>query len=309
MRFAIVLLFVGACGRVGYDEIVSQRAILCGNGLIEADEICDDNNDRDNDGCTECSVDAGWVCSGEPSLCTICGTPRDEDTLALYTFDQLQGQGLGNDLFGDNHGVVTGGSLATIDGPLGCGSALETVEDAPPFVEIADSPDWHLTSGSLDFWVYYRQDLPPSTPSRGFVSRDAQASLEAGHLTLYRMCGNYFGVRLQGQQGSGQNGSRCTETAIPGDTWVHVGINFGDGQLMELYIDGQPHNGPDVVGCPMPNGLVCEVDSMIGIDGNSNPLLLGAQCTGCTDGLADNVGGGLDGAIDHLRISSKRRNF
>ncbi len=48
---------------------------VCGNGLLEAGEACDDGNMNSFDGCTSsCQVQAGYACTGMPSICTgICG--------------------------------------------------------------------------------------------------------------------------------------------------------------------------------------------------------------------------------------------
>ena len=50
-------------------------APVCGNGVIEAEEECDDGNTEPGDGCSEqCEVEQGWECTGEPSVCNpICG--------------------------------------------------------------------------------------------------------------------------------------------------------------------------------------------------------------------------------------------
>lgn len=42
---------------------------VCGNGLIEEAEICDDGNVLIGDGCTGCMVEEHYACSGEPSVC------------------------------------------------------------------------------------------------------------------------------------------------------------------------------------------------------------------------------------------------
>jgi cysteine-rich repeat protein len=43
---------------------------LCGDGVIEFDEQCDDANDVGGDGCTAgCQVESGFICIGEPSAC------------------------------------------------------------------------------------------------------------------------------------------------------------------------------------------------------------------------------------------------
>jgi cysteine-rich repeat protein len=46
----------------------------CGDEAVGADEECDDGNNDDDDGCAAgCTVEDGWTCSGEPSVCTGCG--------------------------------------------------------------------------------------------------------------------------------------------------------------------------------------------------------------------------------------------
>jgi cysteine-rich repeat protein len=49
--------------------------IACGNGVIDGDDVCDDSNTDDGDGCSSgCLVELGFDCAGEPSVCTaICG--------------------------------------------------------------------------------------------------------------------------------------------------------------------------------------------------------------------------------------------
>ncbi|MDP7037796.1 MAG: hypothetical protein QGI45_01455 [Myxococcota bacterium] len=47
----------------------------CGNGAVEGDEACDDENITDDDGCSAlCAVELGYLCSGQPSVCVLsCG--------------------------------------------------------------------------------------------------------------------------------------------------------------------------------------------------------------------------------------------
>jgi cysteine-rich repeat protein len=49
---------------------VAQGAV-CGNGIVEAGEECDDGGTNDGDGCSSfCAVEPGWQCTGSPSVCT-----------------------------------------------------------------------------------------------------------------------------------------------------------------------------------------------------------------------------------------------
>lgn len=46
----------------------------CGDGVLGAGEACDDGNAAADDGCSDCVEDAGFSCTGEPSVCTTtCG--------------------------------------------------------------------------------------------------------------------------------------------------------------------------------------------------------------------------------------------
>lgn len=57
---------------------------VCGNGRFDGTESCDDGNTANRDGCTnQCTVEAGYTCSGEPSECSngdgpVCGNGATE---------------------------------------------------------------------------------------------------------------------------------------------------------------------------------------------------------------------------------------
>ncbi|OGJ82556.1 hypothetical protein A3J91_02395 [Candidatus Peribacteria bacterium RIFOXYC2_FULL_58_10] len=59
---------------------------VCGNGAIEGSEACDDGDTDAGDGCSAtCTVESGYACIGEPSVCTLmCG---DGDVDAGETCD------------------------------------------------------------------------------------------------------------------------------------------------------------------------------------------------------------------------------
>ncbi|PKN44429.1 MAG: hypothetical protein CVU59_11655, partial [Deltaproteobacteria bacterium HGW-Deltaproteobacteria-17] len=53
---------------------------VCGDGVIEGTESCDDLNTQNNDGCaSDCKIETGYSCLGEPSVCT------DDDECTLGT--------------------------------------------------------------------------------------------------------------------------------------------------------------------------------------------------------------------------------
>ncbi len=56
----------------------------CGNGVVEPDEGCDDGDFEAGDGCVDCQVEPGWVCGGQPSICSrcpdqVCQSPPEDD--------------------------------------------------------------------------------------------------------------------------------------------------------------------------------------------------------------------------------------
>jgi cysteine-rich repeat protein len=52
-----------------YSLDVQIKTPVCGDGVIDANEACDDGNTTASDGCTACAVDGAYRCSGEPSVC------------------------------------------------------------------------------------------------------------------------------------------------------------------------------------------------------------------------------------------------
>lgn len=90
-----------ACALPGAPCQVSAMLVNCGNGLVEADESCDDGNRSDDDGCSSrCQLEAGWTCESTPmSVCVeLCGdgvvTPGEECDLGTGNGDPVGGCGL-----------------------------------------------------------------------------------------------------------------------------------------------------------------------------------------------------------------------
>ncbi len=58
-------------------DTMGVRSVLCGNGVHDSGETCDDGNTLDGDGCSgDCRVEAGWRCprDGQPCLLlSACG--------------------------------------------------------------------------------------------------------------------------------------------------------------------------------------------------------------------------------------------
>jgi cysteine-rich repeat protein len=49
-----------------------QLINICGDGVQANNESCDDHNTNNNDGCSSnCATEAGWTCTGQPSVCKV----------------------------------------------------------------------------------------------------------------------------------------------------------------------------------------------------------------------------------------------
>src|SRR4051812_46451607 len=65
-------------GTFDIPTIETGNIALCGNGVLDPGEMCDDNNKTPGDGCSAiCQVPAGWTCSGSPSVCNMAGVCGD----------------------------------------------------------------------------------------------------------------------------------------------------------------------------------------------------------------------------------------
>jgi cysteine-rich repeat protein len=95
----------------GLDGVVSA---LCGNGALDEGEACDDGNRMDGDGCgPSCTVEKGWACEGEPSVCeSLCGNG------ILNQGEDCDGTDLGQ-----NDCTTIGGGYT--DGTLQCSPSCE----------------------------------------------------------------------------------------------------------------------------------------------------------------------------------------
>ncbi len=226
----------------------------------------------------------------------------DSATLALYRFDDDVGGTIANDDTTQHDGTITG-TPAFPTGP--CGVAIEFPAASAAEVIIPDHTDWDLSIGSFDLWLR----MPPLIPdSGGVVGRDASGIVKPGHIAFHVTDENRVYIRIQNAIGSTV---RCSDRTFAPGTWIHVGVNWGAPDL-ELWIDGATHN---FIGQIPFNTTTTVVDCLgatnnLGIDGNDNPWVFGMSAGLSDEDSANNTTKPLvDGAIDHLRISSARRDF
>jgi hypothetical protein len=239
--------------------------------------------------------------SAEPCVAT-----PDSDTLALYTFDSDSGNTI-RDAADSHHGTLVGApDVRHVAGRPGCGKALylEPGNSKTHHAAVPHSPDWELTTGSVDLWVRFDNSVDPAHPGHylGLLTRDA-TQVGPGHFALLRLCDGAVTARIQTKTGEGFACSAPLEE----HAWYHLGINFGPAGL-ELHVNGKRSARKDTIQCAKYN-FKCGEGITTGIAGNSNPWVLGANSWDSTEGQATPVKGPLGGALDSVRISKVRRDF
>ena len=86
------------CPPVCSGTCVAPQPAICGNGLREEKELCDDGNITSGDGCSNtCSIESGFTCTGtQPSVCQKCGNGKVEGTEACDDNNTTVGDGCSN---------------------------------------------------------------------------------------------------------------------------------------------------------------------------------------------------------------------
>ncbi|MDH3610288.1 MAG: PQQ-dependent sugar dehydrogenase [Nitrosopumilus sp.] len=88
-------------------RIMPDGDSVCGDGVIEGAETCDDSDTDSGDGCSDvCQEESGWTCTGEPSVCTedpVCGDGVIEGTETCDDSDTNSGDGC-SDVFQEESG-------------------------------------------------------------------------------------------------------------------------------------------------------------------------------------------------------------
>jgi cysteine-rich repeat protein len=126
-------------GRAVATYIHKNLLFGCGDGGVEGTEECDDGNTADGDGCSaSCLVEAGYMCTGEPSVCSLIQTCGNGVLDGGETCDD--GNTAGGDCCSpacalDSPGTPCGDDGRYCTGPERCDGAGACVSAGDPCVE------------------------------------------------------------------------------------------------------------------------------------------------------------------------------
>ena len=110
----------GGAGSTGGTDGTGGIGYICGNGIIEGTEKCDDGNSNTGDGCNNsCVIETGWTCSGQPSSCSSSGGSTGSGPVLCSGVSESCGNYLGSwaDLYECD---LTGADLYILDMSNAC---------------------------------------------------------------------------------------------------------------------------------------------------------------------------------------------
>lgn len=261
---------------------VSTTDPVCGDGLVEGAEACDDGNTVDGDGCTSaCAIADGFRCIGEPSVCSpestepACGNGFVETGETCDDGNTLAGDGCSNIC------VVESGYECTGE-PSVCESVSTDPVCGDGVVEASETcDDGNLTPGDgcssfCDEEPGYECSGTPSVcspsttdPVCGNGSIESGELCDDGNRTSGDGCNSFCTVEL-GYECTGEP-STCTETVI------EPVCGNGDVEGGEICDDGNATSGD---GC----SSACLVESGYECMGEPS-VCTGGPCEGvdCSD--------------------------
>lgn len=228
----------------GATGMCSITAFVCGNGVQETGEDCDDGNLVDGDGCSSTCQTESAICGD--SVCEIkfestvacpqdCGLVCPTNGLVSWWKGEINKDGLGEDSFSSHHGKL-GGDTSLIQGKVDNAFYFDGDGD---YLALGQKPgtifaDPTGSSLSVSFWMrtnatkgsqnaaLYILDSGAGTASRtGFYCSTNQGKLDCAikHAdTIYQVSAN---------------------NAIPLNVWKFVTFTFDDAkEELKLYVDG-----------------------------------------------------------------------
>ncbi len=248
-----------------------QKEGTCGNGAVEAGETCDDGNTASMDGCNgACSTEAGYTCTGMPSVCSpgsgggTCAAPGIVTLTAMGA--DLVGTGTG-----DTTNATNGLAEAACDGDVAGGGkdqiwkfTTTDVRDVLIILTPGDTFDGgiRMMTAPCDATMEVTDQIGDDGCSDFSGAGGGEA---LGYVNL--PAGTYY-VSVDGYTDADAGPYELSITAsVPG---------CGDGALgnIEFCDDGNMTNGDGCTHCTVDTGYNCDT---------SEPSV--CQAEGCGDGL------------------------
>ena len=222
---------------------VACAEFVCGNGVVDPGEGCDDNDADGGDGCSAaCAVEDGFACAGTPSTCaaTVCGDGVVAGDEGCDDGDSMSGDGCSAACTVEDGYVCTGTRSTCLPGSgESCAEALPLGHDATTtFDTTGHVDDVASYAGTCGFFsaegpdLYYAVDVDAGQLLTATLSNDFDGSLVA----IVDGCDD---VAASCVVGTGGQAHFANHGASPQTVYVAV-----DGLLGDTNFAGQPRT-PD----------------------------------------------------------------
>jgi hypothetical protein len=193
-------------------------------------------------------------------------------------------------------GSVIGDGTSYVSGVMG--QALHLPHAANAHIRVEDSPDFDLASGRIELRFRFAANAPVG--DLGLLSRDASGSMTGGHFNLRIGHDRRVVLRIQRQSDPTIEAYRCSQQPVSAGAWHHVDATFGPSGLV-LRVDGVVTAGTTWTSAQA-DSFSCTTAWTGGIDGNNNPLVIGALTVISDENLGtpNAIAGDVD--LDEVKI-------
>lgn len=319
-------------GLATYDYTLQIDLALtaCGDGNIAMGELCDDSNTANGDGCSSvCTIEQGWECSGQPSMCTLtCGNGTVSGNEQCDDGNTMNGDGCSSMcLLESVTANEPNNSCAEASGPL-----------LPPFLlDGAITPNGDQDYIAITVPTYADLRVETFAPTYGMctMGNDTVIELRGTDCTTVLVTDDEDGINSCSLIDSTVIADASARHLAPGTYFVRVEDYLNNGSIAAYKLqvtfnalcgngvregseqcDGGPNCGSDCMLLPfcgdggVASGEQCDDGGMSSGDGCSNTCTVEAdyRCTGapsmctlyetnCSDGI-DNDGDGSADASD-----------
>ncbi|MCH6256677.1 putative Ig domain-containing protein, partial [Puniceicoccaceae bacterium K14] len=198
--------------------------------------------------------------------------------IGQWKLDESTGQ-TAEDSIGDNDGTYENGVELGADGIVDSGTSAK-FDGSSDYVEISHSSDFQLSEGT--FVISFNPDEISGT--QALFSRDSSSYDNGGHIDTYIESDGTLTVRIQSESNSYYISSE--DGAVVAGENQQMAISFGPDGL-ELFLNGESVSTNSYTG---------------GIEGNSEPITIGASQRGSGDETANNLKNFFDGTIDNFEV-------
>jgi cysteine-rich repeat protein len=253
---------------------------VCGNGLVEGTEACDDGNVGTGDGCSDlCAVESGYTCApGSPSVCTpiviTACLSTDTDLVAHWQFEEGTGTSATDSTTYVNGGTLQGGSSFATNVGFPATTFTNTyslaVDGVNGVVDVPDTTDLDFDTSddfSVSAWVN-----GTAFSSYQTIAHNLDDNTSARNGYLFTVNAGTPEVWIISDYGSTLYLRVPATVTLSTGTWYHVAFSYdgsGTAAGVKIYVDGADVTGSALQDTLGANSILSSQEFEIGFRGDA----------------------------------------